>query len=149
MAEPVRVRHVRLWLVVAVLVSAAASGGGVYAYEQYATHLSVTGTNWELFLNNSSEGYVYENPTCPGPCPANAQVNSVWNYPLTIYAGSYHSNLSIVNLTLALPFKIVGVSPSVPTPLGLGDGVVILHFAIQLPSDPGTFSFTGTVWIAR
>src|SRR5437879_12274390 len=64
------------WFTVAIVVAAAASGGGVYVYTQYATHLAVAGINWPVDVNNTSMGHVSNReaagclaqgpPTAPG-----------------------------------------------------------------------------------
>jgi hypothetical protein len=139
-----------LWFALAIILSASASGGGVYLYTQYATHLTVTGINWGVYVNNSLAGYLFhsEPSGCEAGCPTNAQVNSVWIYTLVWAYGSAEYNLSVVNVTLPLPFHVVGTSPSIPRELGAGGGTVSFHVAIQLPSDPGSYSVLGAVWIA-
>jgi hypothetical protein len=153
MEQPGRPRHLRLWFAIAILVSAAASGGGVYAYEQYTTHLSVTGMNWELFVNNTSLGYLYETPALgcaqTGNCPTNAALSTLWTDFLIVTYGPGEFNLTIQNLTISPPFAIVGSEPSIPYLLVSGQGVASFHVAIQLPSTAGSYSPLGEVWVSR
>lgn len=139
-----------LWFAVAIVVTAGASGGGVYFYTQYATHLTVTGINWQVYVNETSVGYVFnsEPAGCAAGCPRNAQVNSVWVYQLVWGYGTAVYNLSVVNVTLPLPFHIVGISPSVPRVLTASGGSAVFHVAIQLPPDPGSYSVLGAIWVA-
>ena len=135
---------------VAVIVASVASGGGVYLYTQYLTHLNVSGINWQVYVNNSSVGFVFnsERAGCEAVCPTNAQANSVWPYTLVFPYASAESNLSVVNITLPLPFHIVGISPSIPRQLPAGPGSVSFQIAIQLPPNPGSYSVLGAVWVA-
>lgn len=131
-------------------MAAGATGGGVYLYAQYATHLSVTGINWQVYVNNTTVGYLFhsEPAGCEAGCPTNAQVNSVWLYTLAFAYGPAEYNLSVVNVTLPMPFHIVGMSPSIPRVLTVGGSFVSFRLAIELPPDPGSYSVLGAVWIA-
>jgi hypothetical protein len=137
-----------LLFTVAIVVAAVAAGGGVYVYTQYATHLAVTGINWQVYVNNTLIGYVFnsEESGCQAQCPANAQVNSVWIYTLALSSES--SNFTVVNVTLPLPFQIVGTSPALPKEVVVGSGSASFRIAIQLPANPGSYSVLGAVWIA-
>ena len=139
-----------LWFAVAIVVAAAASGGGVYVYTQYATHLRVAGINWQVFVNNTSMGYVFNSEAsgCQAQCPANAQVNSVWTYTLAFSYGTAEYNLSVVNMTLPQPFYLLGILPSIPKELAATSGSVSFRIAIQLPANPGSYSVLGAVWVA-
>ena len=144
-------KSVRLaWFAVAIIGAAGLSGGGVYLYTQYATHLTVSGINWQVYVNNTSIGYLFnsEPSGCEAGCPTDAQVNSVWLYALPFVYGSAEYNLSVVNVTLPPPFCIVGISPTVPQVLAAGRGSVLFQVAIELPPDPGSYSVLGAVWVA-
>lgn len=145
--DPHLVRRLLPFILVAVL-AAAASGAGVYAYVQYTTHLTVTGINWQMFVNNTSAGYLFhsESAGCEGQCPANAPVNSVWTYTLVFPFSAANYNVTVVNVTLPAPFVVLGTSPVVPIALkGVGIGPSF-RVAIQLPSDSGIYSVTGAIW---
>ncbi len=137
-----------LLLVVVVLVAAGAASGGWYVYVQYTTHLTVTGINWEVFVNNTSVGYMFnsESAGCEGQCPVNALVDSVWTYAFTFPFASASYNTTVVNVTLPAPFHVLSTSP--PTPIVLtGVGFsVSFRVAIRLPSGPGTYAVTGALW---
>jgi len=139
-------RHLLPFVIVAV-VAAAASGAGVYVYTQYTTHLTVTGINWQIFVNNTSMGYLFhgESAGCEGQCPSNAQVNSVWLYALLFPFASAEYNLTVVNVTMPPPFQVLGTSP--PTPIELAGVGFSTSFrvAIQLPPNPGSYSVLGTI----
>jgi len=139
-----------LWFAVAIVVAAAASGGGVYVYTQYATHLAVAGINWQVYVNNTSTGYVFNSEAsgCQAQCPASAQVNSVWIYTLVFVYGTAEYNLPVVNMTLPQPFHLLGIFPSIPKELAAGSGSVSFRIAIQLPANPGSYSVLGAVWVA-
>lgn len=139
-----------LWFIIALIVAAGASGGGVYSYMQSATHLTVTGINWQIYVNNSSAGYLFhsEPAGCEASCPTNAQVNSVWTYSIPFAYGTAEYNLSVVNVTLPMPFRIVGISPGLPRMLTPDGASAPLHIAIQLPPDPGSYSVLGAVWVS-
>ena len=152
MAEPARPSHLRWWFVIAVVVSSAASGGGVYAFEYYTTHVTITGVNWEVFVNGTSQGYLFEWPSygCAGAggCPRNASLGTVWGDSLSLSYGPDESNLSVRNVTISSPLTVVGVTPGLPVRLGSGYGTVLFHVSIELPQSPGYFSVLGRIWIS-
>jgi hypothetical protein len=146
MALPPPRRNVRLWFVVAISLSAIASGSGVYAYEQYANHLTVSGLDWEVFVNNRSDGYLYDGSAagCSGGCPTNAPVGSLWSVEFSVTLGR---NATVANVVIPSPFALVGITPGLPFVQGAGTTTVTFHLAVQLPSAPGTYSLLGTVSI--
>ena len=140
------------WLVVAVVLAASVTGGAVYAYEQYVSHVTVTGINWQVFLNNSSSGYLFGGGTmgCQSlGCPTNAPVASVWTFHLYVYYAAYDDGLSIRNLTVPAPFGLAGSAPPIPVLLVQGSADIVVGVTLQLPSSPGSYSILGTIWIAK
>ncbi len=134
--------------VAVALVAAAGSGVGVYAYTQYATHLTVTRINWEVFQNHTSVGFLFNGASagCDSQCPANAPVGTVWMYALVFPFSMADYNRTVVNVTLPAPFEVLGTSPVTPIRLTAVGNAVSFRVAIQLPADPGTYSVTGAIW---
>jgi hypothetical protein len=149
---PDRAPRLRLWFVVAVAVSAVASGAGVYAYQYYTTRVTVSGINWEVFINGSSRGYVFDGGhsgcVAAGNCPNNATTGTLWIDVLSFPYGPTEYNLAIRNVTTSTPFTVVWVSPSQPVLVAQFSDSIDLHIAIQLPSSAGTYSPLGEIWIS-
>ncbi len=145
--------HLRLWFLVAVLVTAAASGGGVYVYEQYTTHLTVTGVNWGLFVNNTSYGYVFEDPSVgcgeTENCPSNAVIGTVWTDLVPFTYGPAEFNLTVRNMTISPSFEILSSIPQIPVFLVPGQGVIFFHIAIHLPGNSCSYSPLGEIWVSK
>lgn len=153
MGPPMRPRYLRVWFVISVLLSTAVSGGAVYVYELYSTHMSVTGVNWEVFLNNTSMGYVFKDPSVgcgeTGNCPRNVEVGTAWTDFVPFAYGPSEFNLTIKNMTISWPFEILSTSPALPVFLISGQGVVSFHIVVHLPGTSGSYSPLGEIWISR
>ena len=153
MAVPARPKHLRLWFAIAVAASAVASGAGVYAYDYYSTHLTVTGVNWQMFVNRTSWGFLYPTPSsgCSGAaqCPNNATIGGVWLDVVDFRYIPTEFNLSVRNLTISSPFSIIDESPALPLFLNPGPGLAVIYAEIELPHSGGYYSPLGEIWISR
>ncbi|MCI4319995.1 MAG: hypothetical protein L3K23_07695 [Thermoplasmata archaeon] len=152
MAPQLRTRYFPLWIATAVLVGVAVGGGSIYRYEQTSAHVTVTGANWEVFVNNSSTGYVFNEPLsgCAVGCPTGALAGSVWTVLLPFGYGSGENGASILQFTAPSPFVLLSYSPALPIHLPLPGGAEVQEkMLIELPTTAGSYSYLGTIWIGE
>lgn len=131
-----------LWVIIGVVIVIVVIVIAALAYVS-STTVNVTGENWTIAYDGSTSGYF-------GPSPQSftdsysGTTGSSFTYTLTLTSSAVVLTHSITNITVASPFTLSSISPSLPISVTPG-GSATITLTITMPSSTGSYVLSGTV----
>jgi len=110
-----------------------------------STRVTVTGVDWEIHYNGVTNGYFGPSPqsSCDA-CPIKVSTDDQFTYTLTFTSSASLWPHSIDNFTVAAPFTLVSVPPSIPISVTPG-GSATITVTLKAPSDEGSYVLSGVM----
>ena len=139
---PKRKSRKLLWIIIGVVVVIVIIVIAALAYVGTNT-VKVTGENWTIAYDGSTSGYF-------GPSPQSftqsisGTTGDSFTYTLTLTSSAAFLTHNISAITVASPFSLGSVSPSLPISVTPG-GSATITLTITMPSSGGSYVLSGTV----
>lgn len=141
-APPRKKSRKLLWVIIGVVVVIVIIVIAALAYVGTNT-VKVTGENWNIAYDGATSGYF-------GPSPqsftdsVSGTTGSSFTYTLTLTSSAALLTHNISSITVASPFSLGSVSPSLPISVSPG-GSATITLTITMPSSSGSYVLSGTV----
>ena len=112
-----------------------------------ATWVRVNGENWGVDYAGTTPSYAPNYlgyPSWSPSSPPNGWTGSSFTDWLTVTSTDYLNSHNITSITVASPFSVASVSPSLPIVVAPG-GTVTIGVTLTMPSSGGFFGISGTI----
>ena len=109
------------------------------------TQVTIQGFDFIIsyWTSNISDTSYLHSPEC-GPCPVYLPPSGQWGTSFDLSNSDTGRNHTISNLTVAGPFVVLLVTPTLPLAIAPGQSVS-LQVQLQVPQTPGSYFLSGSI----